>query len=272
MDRGLLHRFGNVVRSVGDGIHKVADALQLRPVGLINKRCGHRRLITVGERKPVVNQGAWIAPTASVIGSVLLGVNSTVWYGAVLRGDIHHIKVGVLSHIGDRCVVHVSSGKVSGEPKGTIIGSNVVVEPGAILHACTIEDGVKIGSGSVIFDGAVIGQGAQVAPGSVVPQGKKVPAGELWSGNPAKFERKLNSDEIDEVQSTSESFYTLAKAHDHESSKSEYEILAEREYETAIADIWWGQTTQKSGVAQEHKTIKNYIRPNRENAIQGGPQ
>eukprot|EP01114_Cavostelium_apophysatum_P017475 TRINITY_DN519_c0_g1_i1.p1 TRINITY_DN519_c0_g1~~TRINITY_DN519_c0_g1_i1.p1 ORF type:complete len:272 (+),score=37.83 TRINITY_DN519_c0_g1_i1:57-872(+) len=265
--RDILWGVGKAVRGTGNALHQVADALQLRPIGLYNKRCGHRRLISLGDRKPIVSQGVWIAPTASVIGSVQLGVNSTVWYGAVVRGDLHHIKIGVLSHIGDRCVVHVSSGKISGSPRGTIVGNNVVVEPGSVLHACTIEDGVKIGSNSIVFDGALIEKNAMVGPGSVVPANKRIPAGELWEGNPAKFVRKLEPEEISQVQATAESFFTLANKHETESSKSEPEILRERELEAAREDVWWGQGTIRQGVAQEHSTIKNYITPTREKSM-----
>jgi len=257
---------GKFVRLIGDGFHRVADALQLRPIGLVNERCGHKRLITIGDRKPIVNQGVWIAPNANVIGSVLLGANSTVWYGAVLRGDIHHIKIGVLSHIGDRCVVHVSGGKITGEPRGTIIGNAVVVEPGSILHACTIEDGVKIGSGSVVFDGSLIEKNSILSPGTVVPQGKRIPSGELWAGNPAKFVRKLEKEETEEVQSTAEAYFTLATKHEVDTSKSEIEVLAERELQASLEDVWWGASAKKLGAAHDHPAIKKYIQASNKRA------
>jgi len=228
---------------------------------------GHRRLINIGDRRPIVNQGAWVAPTASVIGSVQLGVNSTIWYGAVLRGDIHSIKIGILSHIGERSVIHVSGGKVA-PPKGTYVGNNVIVEPGVILHACVIEDGVKIGSGSVIFDGAVVGKNSQISSGSVVTQGKQIPSGELWAGSPAKFVRKLEEDEILAVQNTSEEFYNLAKIHDVETSKPDHQIAQEREFAVVKADVWWGEPSQKTGTAREHPNLKRYINENRENVSQ----
>lgn len=255
------------MRYAGNGFHRLADALQLRPIGLINKRCGHRKVINLGDRKPIVNQGAWIAPTASVIGSVQLGVNSTVWYGAVLRGDIHSIKVGVLSSIGDRAVVHVSGGKVSGEPRGTNIGNNVVVEPGAILHACTIEDGCRIGSGAVVFDGAIVEKGSVVSSGSVVSLGKRIPAGELWAGNPAQFVRKLEAKEYEQVQTTAENFYTLAQAHEAENNRSELEILATQEFHAAQEDVWWGSSIAKSGPAHENPALAKYISQNKERTL-----
>jgi len=260
----MLYGLGSAMRFTGNGFHRVADALQLKPIGIINKRCGHRKIVNLGDRKPIVNQGVWIAPTATIIGSVQLGVNSTVWYGAVLRGDIHSIKVGVLSSIGDRCVIHVSGGKISDEPRGTSVGNNVIVEPGAILHACTVEDGCRIGSGSVIFDGAVVRKNSIVSPGSVVPMGKHIPSGELWAGNPAAFVRKLETAEMEQVQSSAENFYTLAQRHEHENNRSELEILANREYHVAQEDIWWGTTVPKSGPAHENPALAKYISQNKE--------
>jgi len=262
--RDMLFGVGAAMRYVGNGFHRVANALQLKPIGLVNKRCGHRKVIEIGDRKPIVNQGVWIAPTASVIGSVQLGVNSTVWYGAVLRGDIHSIKVGVLSSIGDRCVIHVSGGKASGEPRGTVVGNNVIVEPGAILHACTVEDSCRIGSGSVVFDGAVIEKDSILAAGSVVSLGKRVPSGELWAGNPAQFVRKLELSEREQIQATSESFYTLAQRHEAENNRSELEILAERELQAAQEDVWWGASVAKSGPAHENPALAKYISQNKE--------
>jgi len=257
--RGLLWSVGNQVRWVGDKLNKAADAFQLRPIGIMEKRCGHNKLINLGDRKPVVGQGVWIAPTASVIGSVSLAPNSTVWYGAVLRGDIHNIKIGSLSYIGDRSVIHVSSGKVNGQPRGTTIGAGVIVEPGAVLHACTVEDGCKIGSLSVVFDGAVIEKHTVLASGSVVTQGKRIPSRELWAGNPAKFVRKLEEEEIEQIQEDIGKFYSLANHHEQESTKAELQILAERELKAAREDIWWGFGVYKQGIARDHLAVKNLV-------------
>jgi len=261
--RNFLWNMGRGVRRVGDFFHNTADALQLKPLSVKPNGPSLRRVVNIGERRAIINQGAWIAPTANIIGSVQLGINSTVWYGAVLRGDIHAIKIGILSHIGDRSVIHVSGGNQA-SPRGTYVGNNVIIEPGVILHACVIEDGVKIGSGSVIFDGAVVEKNAQVSSGSVVTQGKTVPSGELWAGSPAKFVRKLEDTEIQAVQETSENFFNLAKIHDAETQKTELEIAQEREHFIASKDVWWGEAAQKTGNAKEHPNVARYIQKNRE--------
>jgi len=263
-----FYTIGAIFRSYGDRFHKFADALQLRPIGLVNKRCGHRRVIILGDRKPIINQGSWIAPTASVIGSVLLGVKSTVWYGAVVRADIHHVKIGVMSHICDRSVIHVTAGEISGgKPHGTYIGSNVVIEPGCVIHAATIEDGALIGSGSVVLDGAVVEKEAQIGPGSLIPAGKRIPARQLWSGNPIAFERVLTDEDVSKVVKTSEDFHTLSKAHDEETMKSEYEILTERETAFMHESAWWGQPIVKRGSAYEHPTIRKLIEKTRQEPL-----
>ena len=135
---------------------------------------------------PTVHPGAWVAPTAAVIGDVGIGEGSNVWYHCVLRGDTNYIRIGARSNIQDGTIIHVNSGTFP-----TIIGDDVTVGHAAIIHACTLEDRAFVGMGATVLDGAVVEAGAVLAAGSVLPPGKRIPALELWMGNPAKFVRVL---------------------------------------------------------------------------------
>ncbi|MGE5547662.1 MAG: gamma carbonic anhydrase family protein [Solirubrobacterales bacterium] len=140
---------------------------------------------------PTIDAEAFIAPGAVVIGDVVIGKGSSVWFNCTIRGDVHEIRIGERTNIQDGTVVHVTGGKL-----GTYIGSDITIGHGAILHACTLEDGCFIGMGATILDGAVVESGAMVAAGAVVTPGKRVKAGELWAGNPAKMLRALSDADI----------------------------------------------------------------------------
>ena len=139
---------------------------------------------------PKFGKDVFVAPSASIIGDVVLGDRVNIWFGTVLRGDMHEIRVGDRSNIQDNAVVHVAKGR-----SGTYIGAEVLIGHSAIIHACTIGDGAFIGMGSIILDQAVVEEGAMVAAGAMVTPGKRVKAGELWAGSPAKFFRKLTDDD-----------------------------------------------------------------------------
>ncbi len=149
---------------------------------------------------PYNNTWPQIAPTAflvdncDIIGDVIIGEQSSVWFHAVVRGDIHYIRIGDRTNIQDLSVVHVT---VDTHP--TIIGSNVTVGHNVVLHGCTIEDNCLIGMGARILDGAVIGHNSLVAAGSVVKQGFKVPSGVLVAGVPATIRRDLRPEDLREI-------------------------------------------------------------------------
>lgn len=139
---------------------------------------------------PTIHAECFVAPNATVIGDVVIGAQSSVWFGCVIRGDVHEIRIGERTNIQDGTIVHVTSGKL-----GTYIGSGVTIGHGAVLHACTLEDDCFIGMGATILDGAVVESGAMVAAGAVVTPGKRVKKGELWAGNPAKMLRELKPED-----------------------------------------------------------------------------
>jgi gamma-carbonic anhydrase len=140
-------------------------------------------------RKPRLGKNVFIAKNATVIGDVTLGAHSSVWYGAVLRGDINRIVVGHHTNIQDNAVLHLA------DNYGCILGNWVTVGHGAIVHACTVGDEVLVGMGAVILDGALIGKQSIIGAKALVTQGTKIPPGSLVLGAPAKVVRKLTKQE-----------------------------------------------------------------------------
>lgn len=139
---------------------------------------------------PQLDESAWVAPTASVVGQVSVGEHTSIWFGAVLRGDVQPIAIGHHTNIQDNAVLHGTTGK-----HATHIGNHVTIGHGAIVHACTVEDGALVGMGAVVLDGAVVQAGSMVAAGALVSPGKVVESGWLWAGIPARPVRLLTAEE-----------------------------------------------------------------------------
>ena len=148
-------------------------------------------IIPFGGKSPRIDPSCFIADDSIIIGDVTIGPESSVWFKAVVRGDINWIKIGNFSNIQDGCIVHVS-----GSTAPTSIGDYVTVGHQALLHGCTIESNCLIGMGCIILDNALIGQGSIVAAGAVVKSGMKVPPQSLIAGNPAVIKRRISDDEI----------------------------------------------------------------------------
>lgn len=140
---------------------------------------------------PTIAADAFIAQTAVVTGDVVVGAQSSVWYGCVLRGDVNTIRIGDHTNIQDGTVVHVTR-----ETHPTVIGSGVTIGHGCTLHGCTLQDNCFVGMGATVMDGAVVESGAMVAAGALVTPGKVVKSGELWGGSPAKLLRPLTEKEL----------------------------------------------------------------------------
>jgi len=140
-------------------------------------------------RQPRLGKNVFIARTATVIGDVTLGAHSSVWYGAVLRGDINRIVVGHHTNIQDNAVLHLA------DDHACLLGNWVTVGHSAVVHACTVRDEVLVGMGAVILDGAVIGKQSIIGAKALVTQGTKIPPGSLVLGAPAKVVRKLSKEE-----------------------------------------------------------------------------
>ncbi len=157
----------------------------------------------IGSRVPDTKNAAFIAWNAEVSGEVILGKDSTIWFSAVLRGDIAPIHVGDGANIQDGSVIH---GDLD---VPTVIGKNVTVGHRAILHSCTIEDNCLIGMGAVILGKSRIRENSIVAAGSLIPQNKDFPPNSLIMGSPAKVVRTLSSEEIHSILENSEEYVKL---------------------------------------------------------------
>jgi carbonic anhydrase/acetyltransferase-like protein (isoleucine patch superfamily) len=144
-------------------------------------------------RRPTIAPTAFIAPNSTLVGDVTIGDEASVWYGAVLRGDINRITVGNRSNIQDGSVLHLSA------EHGCLIGEDVTVGHMAMLHACTIGNEVLIGMGAIILDGVEIGDRCIIGAGSLVTQNKKIPPGSMVMGSPAKVVRTLSEEEQDGI-------------------------------------------------------------------------
>ncbi len=157
---------------------------------------------------PKIDETCFVAETAMVIGDVVLAENVNVWYGTVIRADVNHVRIGKNTNIQDNTVVHVDSGVYP-----TIIGENVTIGHGAIVHACTIGNNTLIGMGSIILDGAEIGENVIIGAGALVPPGKKIPSNCLVVGSPAKVVRELGEDEIENRIHHAAKYVKLAEKH-----------------------------------------------------------
>lgn len=152
-----------------------------------------------------IHPSVFIAETATVIGDVTIGKDSSVWYSAVLRGDAAPITIGEGTNVQDNAVIHVDVG----EP--TRIGKRVTIGHGAIVHAATVEDHVLIGMGAIILTGAKIGSQSIIAAGSVVPEGKQIPPRSLVMGVPGRVVRHVSDQEIAKIQAGADSYIERAK-------------------------------------------------------------
>ena len=166
---------------------------------------------------PFKTNDTFIAPSASVIGNVTNWDSSSVWYGAVVRGDSHPITIGYSSNIQDRAVVQtVSKNKEvldSGFPPDCSIGHYVSVGAGSVLISCRINDCVSIGEKCTIMEGAYIESHSILEPGSVVPANGRIPSGQRWGGNPCKFIENLDDETKDGIKAKAEAIHKQAEEH-----------------------------------------------------------
>jgi carbonic anhydrase/acetyltransferase-like protein (isoleucine patch superfamily) len=164
-------------------------------------------ILALGDARPVLDESAFVAPGARVIGAVHLGEQASVWYNAVLRADSAAITVGPRSNVQDNVSVHVDRGSP------VLIGADVSIGHNAVVHGCTIGDGSLIGMGSVILNGATIGAGCLVAGGAVVLEGADIPDGSLVAGVPAKVRRPLTDEERDGLVRNAAVYLTHSARH-----------------------------------------------------------
>lgn len=154
--------------------------------------------------QPKIDNTCYIAPGSVIIGDVIIGMNSSVWFQVVIRGDMAKIMIGENTNIQDRCIIHCKTGiEVN-------IGNNVTIGHGAIIHSCTIGDGCLIGMGAIILDGTKIGRNCLIAAGSVVSNKIVIEDGSFVVGNPAVVKRKLTEKVISEFQKSAVRYVELA--------------------------------------------------------------
>lgn len=139
---------------------------------------------------PKIAASAYIEESAQIIGDVVIGPDSSVWFNAVVRGDVHSIRIGRESNVQDLCVLHGYKDRFA-----VTLGDRVTVAHSVTLHGCTVEDDCLIGMGAVVLNGARIGRGSLVAAGAVVPEGMEIPPGSLVMGLPARVKRSVNAEE-----------------------------------------------------------------------------
>lgn len=163
--------------------------------------------IEVGGIAPEIDDSAWIAPTATVIGRARLGAEVSIWYGAVVRADVEDITLGARTNIQDGCVLHADPGFP------LIVGSGVSVGHNAILHGCVIGDDVLVGMGATVLNGAVIGAGSLIAANALIPEGAQIPPGSLVAGVPGKVRRELSEADIDRIRLNSAVYVHSTAAH-----------------------------------------------------------
>lgn len=156
-------------------------------------------------RRPTIAPGVFIAPSADVIGDVTLGEDSSVWYQAVLRGDINRIVIGPRSNVQDGAVVHLA------DDLGAYVGEWVTIGHKAVVHACTIHDEVLVGIGAIILDGAEIGARSIIGAGALVTGHTKIPSGSLVLGAPATVRRMLSLDEQADVKTWAEKYVAVSR-------------------------------------------------------------
>jgi carbonic anhydrase/acetyltransferase-like protein (isoleucine patch superfamily) len=159
---------------------------------------------SVPGRTPRIHPGAWVDPSAQVIGDVVIEEGASIWPLTVVRGDQdNYVRVGRNTNVQDNSVLHVTP------DFPCVIGDNVTIGHRCVVHACRVGNDVRIGIGAVVLTGAIIEDGAQVAAGSLVPQGKVVPAGWLVMGVPAKPVRQMNAEEIEDIKRNAREYVEL---------------------------------------------------------------
>ncbi len=159
-------------------------------------------------RLPAIADGVFVAPSASVIGDVAVGSESSIWYGTVIRGDVMPIRIGARTSIQDNSVIHATGGWAE-----VSVGDEVTVGHSVILHGCRVGSRVLVGMGSIVLDGAEIGDGSMVGAGSLVTARTKIPPGVLAHGRPAKVAREIRPDELESILEASRLYVQYGREH-----------------------------------------------------------
>lgn len=160
----------------------------------------------INNKTPLIPDNCFVAENATIVGDVVFGNKCSIWFNAVIRGDVHFIKIGDKVNVQDGAIIHCTYQK-----HPTIIGNNVSIGHNAIVHGCTIHDNVLVGMGAIIMDNCVIESNCIIAAGSVVTQNTIVPSGSIFAGIPAKKVKNLNQSDFEgEIQRISDNYVMYA--------------------------------------------------------------
>ncbi len=163
-------------------------------------------IITFRGKKPKIHESVFICPGVKIIGDVVIGRNSSIWFNSIIRGDVNYIRIGEETNIQDMCMLHVTH-----DTYPLRIGNNVTIAHSVTLHGCTIESNSLIGISATVLDGAIVEQNSFVAAGTVVKENFKVPSGTLVAGVPGKIIRDLTNQEIERINQTSKNYINYVK-------------------------------------------------------------
>jgi len=164
-------------------------------------------IISYNGTSPIIGKDVFIAPTAVIIGDVAIGDGASIWFNAVLRGDMAPIRIGAHTNIQDNCTVHTDIGKPA------IIGSNVTVGHNAVIHGCTIDEGCLVGIGAIVLNDAHVQALSIVAAGAVVKEGSRIGPRQLVAGTPAVMKRELAGRPMDRFERSVGQYLTLARSY-----------------------------------------------------------
>lgn len=212
MMRRAVVGVGKALRETGQAMERMGCRAQDNWI-FQEKFSRHRAVMNLFDQRPSHAPNTFIAPSASVVGNVELKPHTSVWYGAIIRGDQSNVSIGGMSSIGDRSVVQSSPVNPTGFSARTHVGDWVTIGKGCVLRGCTVENYCLVGDGSILQEGSLMEVNSILEPGSVLPAGARVPEGQVYGGNPAQFVRKLEKEEIAQIESVGDDMAVLAAKH-----------------------------------------------------------
>ncbi|GEJ59278.1 gamma carbonic anhydrase family protein [Anaeromyxobacter diazotrophicus] len=159
-----------------------------------------------GGKTPQLHDTVFAVESAVVVGDVVVGEHASLWFGAIVRGDVNHVRIGARTNVQDHAVIHVTS-----HTHPTVVGEDVTIGHRVTLHGCTIRDRCLIGIAATVLDGAVVGEETLVGAGALVPPGMVVPPRTLALGSPAKVKRELTADEIAFFRTSAQNYVRYAQ-------------------------------------------------------------